>query len=177
MIIAVRAPAPIPAASTPPAARIAAAKTTLPKSAPLPVQSPAPYTPSGLLAAKPAPAIAAIAPPKRSPKALPEIAEESRKTTAASSSSGDAGAFLAMKGSILFAGLPDGPAPKSISTSEPNKLLHSAPLSVAVPADGLSLNPRPSPGDASPEPPLPSSEPPGDLAVRNPLPTPPADHP
>jgi len=170
-----------PAASTPPAAaRLATAKTTPPK----PGQTPVPYEPSGLLASKPAPAVAAITPPKRAPKDLPEIAEGPRKLPAAESSSlGDAGAFAAMKGSILFAGLPEGPAPKSISTSESKKLLHSAPLTVAAPADGLSLNPSPSltnaptvsradaPTDALFQPP----EAPGHLAVRNPSPTPPAD--
>jgi len=193
MIIAVRppAPTPTPAVSLPPptpariaaakttpavstptpaAARIAAAKATPPKSAPLPAQPPPPYVPSGLLAAKTAPAFAPVAPPKRGPKALAEAAEEVRKNAALSSASGDAGAFTAMKGSILFSGLPDGPAPKSISTSEPNKLLRAAPLSVAVPADGLSLDPHSSLGDAPVDAPLPSSETPGHLAARNPVP-------
>jgi hypothetical protein len=158
-----------PVASIPPAARLATAKTTPPK----PGQT---YEPSGLLAPKPAPAVAAITPSKKAPKDLPEIAEGPRKLPPAeSASSGDAGAFAAMKGSILFAGLPEGPAPKSISTSESKKLLHSAPLTVAAPADGLSLNPSPSltngPTDALFQPP----EAPGHLAVRNPSSTPPAE--
>jgi hypothetical protein len=116
--------------------------------------------------------------PKRGAKELPEIAEAPRKVAAAeSSSSGDAGAFAAMKGSILFAGLPEGPAPKSISTSEPKKLLHSAPLTVAAPADGLSLNPSPSPADAPTDALFPTPEAPGHLAVRTPSPTPHADTP
>jgi hypothetical protein len=162
VIIAARAPTPPP---LPAAARIAAAKTALPK----PAQTPASYVPSGLLAGKPAPAIAAILPPKQDSKALPEIAEAPRKTSAPSPSS-YAGAFAAMKGSILFAGLPDGPAPQSISTAEPKKLLHSAPLTVAAPADGLSLNPHPedAPADAL----FPSPAAPDQLAVRNALPIP-----
>ena len=173
VFIVVRPPTPAPAPAVPqppPASRIAAAKTTLPKSAPLPAQIPAPYIPPEFLAAKSAPAIAAVAPPKRSQPALPEIAEEPRRSVATTLPSGDAGAFAAMKGSILFAGLPDGPAPKSISTAEPNKLLHSAPLSVAASPDGLSLNPSSSTGDGL----FAAPDATGHLAVRNPTPAPPA---
>jgi hypothetical protein len=176
VIIAAR-PAPTPApriaavAPTPAPVRIAAAKTTLPKTTPMPAPIPA-YDPLGLQAAKSqaktAPQIAAAAPAKRGSKALPEVADGPRSTDAVPSSFGDGGAFAAMKGSILFAGLPDGPAPQSISTSEPGKLVHSAPLSVPAPADGLSLNPVPSPAEALPA----SAGSPTDLAVRNPLPIP-----
>jgi hypothetical protein len=159
VIIAVRPPPPAPTA--PPAApRIAVAKTA--PAAPAPSSSPsrvaaaktAPAStpsltsariaatktlpkPAQTPAAKPAPVIAAVA-SRRGAKTLPMIADG--PNTVGSSSLGDSGAFAAMKGSILFSGLPDGPAPKSISTSDPNKLVHSAPLTVAAPADGLGFH-------------------------------------
>ena len=167
-IAAAKTPPPV---SPPPAARIAVAKTTLPKAAPLPAQTPAPYVPSGLLAARPAPAIAAVAPAKRGAKALPEVAEGPQQTAAASSSSSDAGAFAAMKGSILFAGLPEGPSPKSASTKDPSKLVRAATLTVVAPADGLSLSSPSAPVEGL----LPSPEAPGHLAVHSPSPTPAAD--
>jgi hypothetical protein len=121
-----------PASTPSPAPRIAVAKT-LPK----PVQTPAPVVASAVAPAKAAPAIA-VAPQKRDAKTLSVIADGPNPTGAGFS--GNSGAFAAMKGSILFSGLPDGPAQKSISTSEPNKLLHAAPLSVATPTEGLSFH-------------------------------------
>jgi hypothetical protein len=192
MIIVARKPAPTPAPvfSTPSAAsRIATTKTAPAGSTPLPaasriavvktlpksvaVRTPTPYVPSGLLIAKAAPEIAAVTPPKRSSLELPEIADGPHKTIPVLTSSGNTGALAAaMKGSILFAGLPEGPAPQSISTAEPKKLLHAAPLSVAAPPDGLSLNRRSSPDEPTVDALFPSPDAHGHLAARIPLPTP-----
>jgi hypothetical protein len=123
-----------PTATPTPAGRIAVAKTP-----PKPAQTPAAMVGPAVPVDKPAPAIA-VASQKRGAKNLPVVADGPNSTTPGSSSSGDSGAFTAMKGSILFSGLPDGPTQKSISTSEPNKLLHAAPLTVASPSEGLSFH-------------------------------------